>query len=428
MWAHRSFFAAVEQALFATSNFVVNVLLARRLPAREYGAFVAAYAVFQLLGQVHVGMLAEPMQVFGSGKHAGRFAHYLRALLRGHCLVGGGISLVLAAVGVVLSVTGADVMGGAFLVLAAAAPFITLSWLMRTACTVIMRPDLAAVSGGLNFFLVLTGLQALHAHGRLSVGAALATLGLSSVFASAVLVAWFRVLTVRSAERVNSAEVLRDHWRYGRWSTGAGLLNWMPTDFFLLVLSFWGGLQDTAALKALTNLLQPALQTQYVLTNLLTPVFVRLRGRPQFTRTLLGASGAALIAFGGYWVLVGWFHAPLMRWVYAGRFAEQSALLWGLGALPMLAGLGAVLTSALRALERPDRVFVSAVIASGVAVACVPFVGLWGLTGVAAARVVSSLAFIATLWLFFARLPRNGRGGSPAGEAADAVATEGVPG
>ena len=52
-WTTRGFWAIVDQALFALSNLLINVLLARWLSPREYGAFVTAYVVLVLVSVAH---------------------------------------------------------------------------------------------------------------------------------------------------------------------------------------------------------------------------------------------------------------------------------------------------------------------------------------------------------------------------------------
>lgn len=410
-WLGRGAWAVGDQGLFAASNFLVNVLLARRLPVHEFGAFVLAYAVFQLLGQVYIGMVVEPLQVFGAGKHGGEhLPRYLRTLLRGHWLFAGVGSLLFAVTALALWRLGTAVLAGAFLGLAVAAPFIALSWSLRTACYVRGRLPLAATGGAVNLLLVLLGTQLLHVFGALSVFNAVLVIGFASLVACLWLSVGLRVPP--AAADLGVRTIARDHWVYGRWSTGAGLLGWVPTEIFYVVLPIWGSLQDTAALKALMNLLVPALQTQFVLGNLLTPALVRLRGRPEFTHTLAVASGAAAVAFSGYWVVVGVLHEPLTRWLYAGRFVEQSSLLWAFGAVPLLGGLAAVMTSALRALERPDRVFWAAVASGAVAVASLAIVAAWGIHGVAAGRALSALVFLALMEAFVVRFTRQERRGN----------------
>ena len=67
-WTTRGFWAIVDQALFAVSNLIINVLLARWLSPREYGAFVTAYVVLILVSVAHAGLLIEPMMVLGPSR------------------------------------------------------------------------------------------------------------------------------------------------------------------------------------------------------------------------------------------------------------------------------------------------------------------------------------------------------------------------
>src|SRR5262249_25769313 len=53
-WGSHGFWAVLDQGLFALSNLLVNVLLARSLPSEEYGAFVTAYTILLLVGVVHM--------------------------------------------------------------------------------------------------------------------------------------------------------------------------------------------------------------------------------------------------------------------------------------------------------------------------------------------------------------------------------------
>src|ERR1035437_4795337 len=76
--------AILDQGLFAGSNFLLNVLLARWIAPADYGAFALAYSVFLLLGVFHSALPTGPMLVFGPGKYRERFPEYIGILLRGH--------------------------------------------------------------------------------------------------------------------------------------------------------------------------------------------------------------------------------------------------------------------------------------------------------------------------------------------------------
>src|SRR5690606_2918205 len=82
--AGKASWAAFDQALFAGSNFILNLLLVRWLEPGEYGAFSLVYAVFLLAGTAHSALLTEPMLVFGPGRHASGIFSYLGTVVRLH--------------------------------------------------------------------------------------------------------------------------------------------------------------------------------------------------------------------------------------------------------------------------------------------------------------------------------------------------------
>lgn len=83
-WVGKGTLAITDQGLFASSNFLLNVLLARWLAPAEYGTFALAYSVLLLFLVFHTALLTSPMLVFGSGKYRDRFPEYMGILLRGH--------------------------------------------------------------------------------------------------------------------------------------------------------------------------------------------------------------------------------------------------------------------------------------------------------------------------------------------------------
>ena len=148
-WTTRGFWAIADQALFASSNLIINVLLARWLTPREYGAFVTSYVVLLLVGVGHGGLLVEPMIVYGPGRHAQRFADYFSTLLRFQIGFGVVAMAVLFLVGAAEYAWGAPELATTFVGLGFAAPFIFLSWLVRRACYVERKPAVAAVGGAI---------------------------------------------------------------------------------------------------------------------------------------------------------------------------------------------------------------------------------------------------------------------------------------
>ena len=404
-WLARSFWAVLDQGLFALSNFALNILLARWLSPQDYGAFTVGFTIFLLLGTIHTALLTEPMLVFGPGKFKDRFSEYLGLLIYGHSGITllGSVLLLLTGLGFVLY--GSREVAYALFGLALSAPFMLFLWLMRRACYVRLQPCLAAFAGGIYMILMLTGSYLLYRFGWLSSVTALIVMGLASLGAGIWLIAVQQIQ--RPTRKGNSLpnQILKTHWRYGRWAVSSSALSWVPGNICFLLLPLWWGLEASAALKAMFNLLLPILHMNAALSVLLVPTFVRAHGKAKLESKVRLASLAFVAGGFVYWILLGLFHTPVLRFLYAGQYTEHARLLWFLGLLPLSAGIVAVLGGALRAIERPNQVFwcyvASSVVALSLAIWLVMFRGV---EGAAVALLASSLTTAGTMaWFYHAR-------------------------
>lgn len=382
----------MDQGTFAISNFALNVLLARWLTPQEYGAFAVAFTVMLLLGTFHSALFIEPMLVFGPGRYKEHLSEYLGVLVYGHwsLAVPAGGTLLLA-VGLGLGVVASGALSTAFVGLALAGPLIFYLWLMRRACYVRLEPRLAATGGALYMMLMLVGSYVAYRSGILSTATALGVLGLSSLVVALWLsrrlgVGW-RLVSEDSGLR---GETFRSHLDYGRWAVLTSALMWVPGNAYYLLLPIWGGLEASASLRALMNLVMPVLQANSALSVLLLPVLVQARGGPQFGRLVRAALVFFSVSSLLYWVILGLFQRPLVNLLYGGQYSEHAGLLWLIGLMPLASAVGIVLGGALRAIERPDRVF-WAYMFSGLATLIVGLglVFLWGITGAVTGLLLS---------------------------------------
>jgi O-antigen/teichoic acid export membrane protein len=411
-WLKKGFWAIMDQGLFAGSNFILNILLARWLTPDEYGAFGMAFAVFLLIGSLHSATLVEPMLVFGSGKYKDRLPEYLGALVYGHVGFGalGGLALLVAGLGFVL--WGSAALGASLLALAVAGPFILLLWLMRRACYALLEPRLAAAGGAWYMVLMCAGAFVVYRSGWLSTASALGIMGVSSLAVSIWLAVRLRVRRPPLRKDDLTGGALKTHWEYGRWSVASKGLSWVPSNIFYLLLPIWGGLAAGGSFKAMMNLLMPMLQTNAALTVLLLPILVRAKQNSEFgsyVRLALVLLSLPMIA---YWLLLGIFHQPLVNFLYAGRYVEYSELLWLFGLVPVAASVKEVLSQSLRALERPDQLFLAylfaAVVVGSLGVGCVY---LWGIAGAGAGFLLSQITVAVTVALLLIAHYRRASGG-----------------
>ena len=402
----------MDQGLFAMSNFALNILLARWLAPQEYGAFGAAFAIYLFVGNLHQATLIEPMLVFGPGRYRERLPQYLGALVYGHVGFAALASLALLVGGLGFALYGMHSLSTALVALALAGPFILLLWLMRRACYARLEPRLAASGGAWYMVLMLVGTGVCYRFGWLSTSTALGVMGGSSLIVSLWLMVRLRVERppLRKGDLVQDS--LNSHWTYGRWSVANKALAWVPANLFFLLVPLWGGLAAGANYKALINLLLPLAQANAALATLLLPVFVRSRENADFA-SLVRLSLTPLVAISGlYWLLLGIFHEPVVNLAYGGKYVEQADLLWILGLIPIIVAVSSVMSHALRALERPDWLFlayvVSAVTTGTLGAMCVY---LWGLTGAGVGLLLAngSVAVLTTaLLIVFSRRSSGG--------------------
>jgi O-antigen/teichoic acid export membrane protein len=202
-------------------------------------------------------------------------------------------------------------------------------------------------------------------------------------------------------------EVFGDHWGYGRWAIASEALTWIPGNIYYLLLPAWGGLEASAAFKALMNLIMPILHANTALSALLAPTLVRARRGGGFGRLVRLALALYTLGAALYLVLLGLFHHQLVAWLYGGRYREYANLLWFLGFSLLITGAVTVLGTALRALERPDRVFWAYLFTTVVAMTLgLGFIAVWGVVGAGVAFLLSTAVKALAMWAYYQRLGR----------------------
>jgi len=395
-----------DQGLFATSNFALNILLARWLTAQEYGAFGVAFAIFLFIATLYQAMLLEPMLVFGPGKYKDRLSEYSGALLYGHLGIAalGSLALLLSSLGFAL--WGSKALSTVMLSLALTQPLILLLWFMRRACHARFKPHLAASGGGWYMALMLVGAYILYRTDRLSAPSALGVMAISSLVVSL----WLAVRLDLKVPPLRGGKLVRQffggHWSYGRWSVANQVLNWIPTNAYYLLLPLWAGLATGASFKALMNLVMPMLQSIWALSILLLPIFVRARDKGPAELESKVRLVLMLFVLGSilYWVLLGSFHDPLVSWLYGNRYTENVELLWILGLAPVFVAVKLVVGHSLRALERPDRLFVAYLASAIVALALgALLIHFWGIAGAATGVLISQMVTAALVVILYRR-------------------------
>ena len=402
-WVGKGSLAILDQGLFAGSNFLLNVLLARWLEPVDYGAFALAYSVFLLLGVFHNAIFSEPMLVFGPGKYRERFPEYLGILLRGHFALMLPGAALFTTVAFLLGWAYSPAVERAFLALAIAGPFILLLSLLRRAFYVRLNPGWAAVGGGVYLLILLASTLTLHTAGRLTPATGFLAMAAASLITCLLLLVLLRPTLATDSSSIRA--VVADHWRYGKWAAAAAGPGWVSDNIYFLVLPAWVGLAEAGALKALLNLAQPALHTISALGVLLLPILARDRdcsGPRAMNRTMKLSLSLFLLGSACYLALLWGFRLQIFHFLYAGKYAAYAS--WPLllvGLLPFAQSLPTVMGGALRALQQPNLVFWSSVGSGAVALALgVPLASSLGVGGALVGLAVSYV-LMGVLMLFF---------------------------
>jgi len=402
-WLTKGSLAIADQGIFAVSNFLLNVLLARWLTPADYGAFALAYSVFLSLLLIHNALLTTPMLVFGQGKYRERFPEYLGILLRGHVALLFPGSALLVAAALLLGKVYSPVVERAFLALAVAAPFILLLWLLRRAFYARLDPVWAAAGGMVYFVILVAGTVALHAAALLTPSTGFLCMAGASLITCALLLV--RLRPTLAADSLTIRTVAADHWSYGKWVAAGAGPNWVTDNIYFVVLPAWLGLAQAGALKALLNLAQPAAQSISALGVLLMPILVRDRevrglhgmGRTIKLSTILFISGSAV-----YMVLLWTFRFRIFHSLYGGKFsAYDSWPLLAVGLIPIAQCLPNVIGAALGAIERPKLGFWADSWSAGFALVLGVPLAFWLGVGGALLGIALSYMLMGLLTLFF---------------------------
>jgi O-antigen/teichoic acid export membrane protein len=395
-----------EQALFALANLALQILLARAVSQRDFGAYTVASTFLFIAAVAHQTCLVEPMVVLGAGRLRGAIAPYHARLLGGWSVVA---SLGVAGAGMGLAGIAALLGWGAIAValaaFAAAAPVILYLWLLRRIAFALGRIDLSAAATAL--YAGTTGALAVAALalGLFGTGTAILATGVAAALACVFLRARLRWPPATEAP---PPRLWALHLAYGRWALGAEVVAWALANAPILAAPAWLGLAAAAELRALGLLFMPLLQVASVASLLLLRRFAGTGGVDRATQTrafLLLGGGGALYALGV--VALG---PALIPRVFGVEYRLDAAVLAtaGFGATCLVAAQAFVV--ALRAAERTRPVLFANLAALSLLVLLAPGAArhdLLGITTAQAAAAAAALLVAALLAAPRAAVPRR---------------------
>lgn len=405
-WGQRSIAAIGDRVIFALTNFIFHILLARWLSASDYGAFAVAYSILVLMMAFHNGLIVEPMLVFGSGKYADRKDQYLSLVFRFHWVASIAQSIMLGLGALVCLFFLEQALVVTLVVLAVTSPLFLFQLVTRIATYVPFKPRLAVVAGIMYGLLAVPLILLFHQNQWLSPNTALGLLSLCSVIAGIWIQKRLKLSAPGNRHDPFVLEAFHDHLNYGRWAVGTGILGWIPGEiYFLLLPVLAGGLEAAGIFRALRNVVMPPMLLFTAVGVVLTTFLVQIRDRPIFDQAIgviaIGLSGLATI----YWVGLGLFGENILSLLYGQQYVDQAWLLWIMGLAPIIGAVDWVLSPALRALERPDNIFWAKLISSMVTLTVgIGLMILFELAGAAWGIIVARVASVVLMAWILVRL------------------------
>ena len=392
-WLGTSFWSIVDQATFAIANFFLNIILARELPATDYGIFSIIFSVYILSTTIHSALIIEPMLVFGIVKYSKTYITYLSKIMLLNWIISCFIGVLLIVSGIFCIIINQSKPGGILISLGFSLPAILLGIFLRRSTYVENKQYIAGIFGV--FYLLFLGLLTIFLLDKnlLTSWNIFLLMGLTNLIISIFI--WNYLKNGNSFIKLSFKKIIYEHWEYGKWSVPANLLSWIPWNAPYLILSRVSGLESTAYLRAYMNLIQPILQFIGALNSMILPYLSKLRGSSSFYRKKLQISVIVGSLTVGYWLLLGLTHDILIKLIYKSRYTEFSWLLWLLGFLAIIEGQIVINNSALRSKENTRGTFFAYLIGSFfITILCLLLVNKYALLGVVVSMIISFLSIL----------------------------------
>jgi O-antigen/teichoic acid export membrane protein len=345
--ALRVFWLVTDQAIYAGSNFITNIIFARWLSATDYGLYSLSFSGFMFLTVLHYGAFLEPLLIQSAQVDQRHRRSYVLAMGWVHTAMLAVLSAI-SGIGAILAfslhvpdaawaILGAGIGGTAMLILLTA----------RRLCLVFLSAFTSAVIGALYFVGVLATAYLLHLEQDIFWGDLWMIMGAWSLLCSVII---FGLLyrNTSGREPYSLLDLYRFQRRYAGWSILSSVCIWIRFESILMILARLVGLEAVAQTRAILNLGNPLVQVLNAMHASLLVLFsaAHSEGRTQRVLGMVVAYCAAVgVAVAVLWVV----STPLISLLYDGRYTEYAwEVPWyylGLGCL----GVDHMISSAFKA-------------------------------------------------------------------------------
>ena len=259
-WGKKTVFNLLDQGLFSGTNFITSILLARWVSPSEYGTYAIAFSIFLLIAGIHSAFVYEPMAILGPKYYLDDLPLYLSQLLKLHFLLSIIISMFMI---VILNLLPDSSVMMALEGVAIGFPFILMFWLLRLACYINLRSNVAFLASVIYLIFNLVGYALMNYLGVVSIRNAFIVTGLASILPAIAVLLLFPVkisITWKDFDAGRMGRVIKHHWPLSRWFIGASVADWMANYLYYPIIAIILGLSTAGAVKAFQNFFQPIQQ------------------------------------------------------------------------------------------------------------------------------------------------------------------------
>ena len=374
-----------DQGIFATTNFVVNILFARWLPPVDYGLFAVSFSGYLLLTVLHFGAVLEPILVQSAQVEANRLRSYIFVLIEAHVLMITGIG-ILSGIGLITALLLNDPEAGLAIVGAMLGGSLMVTLLTaRRLCLVFLSTRVSATIGIVYLFGVVATGWLIHRQGDVSWFDLWLVMGGWSLLCSALI---FTLLytSLSGTRPYTLGELCRFQWQYARYGLLAAICSWFRVDGVLLLLARFAGLEVIAETRAVLNIANPLIQVNLALYTSWLVIFSRHRSRRQLWQTAIFYCVGAAVLLGVMFEIA----EPLVRWAYSGRYLNAAWLLPIYCLAVACNGFESVFTCFMKAIRFLRRGYAPQIIGAGISITLGYFlIPLMGSAGAIYAIVIS---------------------------------------
>ena len=394
-------FAICDQGLFSFTTLAVNVLFVRWLSPSEYGSFVIAYSIYIMLQSINMGFLHEPMAIFGTHKYKNNLLKYLNSVIFCQIILS-SVFLIIIVLLSLLILESNQSLKYAFLGMGISIPCLFLFNLLRKFYYIKLDSRKACTSSTAYCIGVLLSLYILQSEGLLSPFTAFLTLGAISLVVGMTTFILFYPSWKFTVCKKDIQELAGEHFKYGKWVIGTNLITWIPTNIYVIVLPVFIGIAGTGVFRALLNFALPVQHLSKAFNLLFLPKFSKFFAEKQLKRLENMVSVytmSVLVVTIIYWLFLSIFGKILISLVYNGKHLEYANLLWLIGLIPFLSTISLPRAYALRAMRKPNKIFISSCITAVFALIGLVLIDFWGLKGAIISLLISTL--VNSLCIFY---------------------------